>query len=122
MSDFVNRRQFLKRAYYGTLGTALLGTSVLKNGEKLSAEPMYAQFSGNLRKAACIGVLPRKLSVLERFKLAKKVGFEGIEANTIRTPEAVQEYKEASVQQGWETWGATKFQEAEDEADLELAG
>jgi len=32
------------------------------------------------------------------------------------------EYGESSVQQGWETWGATKFQEAIDEADLELPG
>jgi len=30
------------------------------------------------------------------------------------------EYNESSVQQGWETWGATKFQEAEDEANQEL--
>jgi hypothetical protein len=30
------------------------------------------------------------------------------------------EYGESSVQQGWETWGATKFQEAEDEANEEL--
>jgi len=100
MKNFVNRRQFLKKSFSGTLGAAILGSSVLKNGEKLSAEPMYAQFSGNLKKAACIGVLPRKLSVLERFKIAKKVGFESIEANTLRTPEAVQEYKEASQSTG----------------------
>lgn len=30
------------------------------------------------------------------------------------------EYGESSVQQGWETWGAAKFQEAEDEANQEL--
>lgn len=100
MSDFVNRRQFLKKSFSGTLGAAILGSSVLKNGEKLSAAPMQKQFSGNLKKAFCMGVLPRKLSVLERFELAKKVGIEGIEANTIRTPEAVQEYKEASQSTG----------------------
>jgi hypothetical protein len=32
------------------------------------------------------------------------------------------EYKESSVQQGWENWGAELFQVAVDEANLELAG
>ena len=32
------------------------------------------------------------------------------------------EYKESSVQQGWENWGATNFQDAKDEANMELAG
>lgn len=31
-------------------------------------------------------------------------------------------YKDSSVQQGWETWGSTKIQEAIDEANLELTG
>jgi spermidine/putrescine-binding protein len=31
-------------------------------------------------------------------------------------------YKESAVQEGWETWGETKFQEAIDEATLALAG
>ncbi len=30
------------------------------------------------------------------------------------------EYSESSTREGWETWGATKFQEAEDEANQEL--
>jgi hexulose-6-phosphate isomerase len=96
MNNFVNRRQFLKTLSSGALSAALLESSVLKNSEKLSVSPILGKFSGNLKKAACIGVLPRKLSVLERFQLAKKVGFEGIEPNTIRTPEEVQEYKEAA--------------------------
>jgi len=40
------------------------------------------------------------LSVLDRFKLAKEVGFEGIEPNTLNTPEEVAEYKEASKATG----------------------
>ena len=32
------------------------------------------------------------------------------------------EYKESSIQQGWENWGAELFQVAVDEANLELAG
>jgi len=32
------------------------------------------------------------------------------------------DYKDSTVQEGWETWGATQFQEAIDEATIELAG
>ena len=32
------------------------------------------------------------------------------------------DYRDSAVQEGWENWGATQFQEAIDEATLELAG
>jgi len=32
------------------------------------------------------------------------------------------DYRDSAVQEGWETWGATQFQEAIDEATIELAG
>jgi hexulose-6-phosphate isomerase len=51
---------------------------------------------GPLKKAACIGVLPKDLSILERFQLAKSVGFGAIEPNTLETPEEVKAYREAS--------------------------
>ena len=40
----------------------------------------------------------------------------------VNTPQKLDEveYKESSVQQGWETWGATNFSDAKDEANLEL--
>jgi hexulose-6-phosphate isomerase len=56
--------------------------------------------AGSLRKAACIGVLPKELSVLERFQLAKSLGFEGVEPNTLATSEEVTEYREASQKTG----------------------
>lgn len=55
-----------------------------------------AQGTGGLRKAVCIGVLPDDRSILERFKLAREIGFEGVEPNTLNTPELVQEYAEAA--------------------------
>lgn len=42
--------------------------------------------------------------------------------DNVNTPQKLDEveYKESSVQQGWETWGATNFSDAKDEANLEL--
>jgi len=53
-----------------------------------------------LRKAACIGVFPKELSVLERFEMARRAGYEGIEPNTLNTPAEVEEYKGASDKTG----------------------
>jgi len=82
------------------MGGALLGTEVGRNARANSCSPPPAPAAGSLKKAACIGVLPKELSVLEKFKLARNVGFEGIEPNTIRKPEEAQEYKEASQATG----------------------
>jgi len=42
--------------------------------------------------------------------------------DNVNTPQKLTEveYKESSVQQGWETWGANNFSDAKDEANLEL--
>ena len=56
--------------------------------------------NSELKKAACIGVMPRDKTVLERFQMAKALGFEGIEPNTLSTVEEVAEYKEASQKTG----------------------
>jgi len=53
-----------------------------------------------MRKAACIGVLPKDIAVLEKFEIAKRAGFEGIEPNTLYSPAEVAEYKQASEKTG----------------------
>jgi hexulose-6-phosphate isomerase len=78
----------------------MVGAEVVGAGRGQTAAAAQGGQAGRLRKAACIGVLPKELSVLERFQLAKKVGFEGIEPNTLRTEAEVQEYKEASQATG----------------------
>jgi len=77
------------------LGGVILGSGLLKSTGALASSA-----SSPLKKAACIGVLPKDLSILDRFKLAKSVGFGSIEPNTIETPEEVKEYKEASLATG----------------------
>jgi len=54
-----------------------------------------------MKKGICIGSLPEG-SYLERFKLAKKTGFDGVEVNTIETDEGLEEVKKASVETGIE--------------------
>lgn len=95
MNQFMDRRRFL----VNTSALSVAAVAARSGGEALSA-PKANQAPEKLRKAACIGVLPSQLSVLDRFKLAKEVGFEGIEPNTLNTPEEVAEYKEASKATG----------------------
>jgi hexulose-6-phosphate isomerase len=92
MSEKYDRRNFLR------LSSALAVAAT-------TVDPMVEASSLNfgkseLKKAACVGVMPRDKSVLERFQLAKALGFEGIEPKTLSTNEEVAEYKEASQKTG----------------------
>ncbi len=91
MTKSLNRRQFFQQSSSIGLGGIVLGMGTLKSPAALASSA-----NGPLKKAACIGVLPKDLSILERFKLAKQVGFAAIEPNTLETPEEVKEYREAS--------------------------
>ncbi len=84
----MNRRQFLS--------SSAAGLAALHVAEG-SAQPAAAS---KMRKAACIGVLPKDISVLEKFEMAKRAGFEGIEPNTLYSPAEVGEYKQASEKTG----------------------
>ncbi len=91
MTTIVNRRAFLARSASITIGGAVVSKMGLRSG---------VAASGGLKKGTCIGVLPEGMTVLEKFELAKKAGFEGIEPNTINTPEEVRSYSDASKQTG----------------------
>jgi hexulose-6-phosphate isomerase len=68
----MQRRSFLKYAAALTAGTGLLRNSTPAQSEQKSA---------NMRKALQLGMLPGELSDADKFKLAKKCGFDGIEAS-----------------------------------------
>jgi len=70
--EMMKRRSFLKYTAAVTIGTGLLSESGLAQS---------GQNSGRLRKSLQLGMLPRKLSNADKFKLAKKCGFDGIEAS-----------------------------------------
>jgi hexulose-6-phosphate isomerase len=72
------------------IGGALLG----------SAMERPAVAASGIKKGACIGVLPEKMTVLEKFEVAKRAGFEGVEPNTLDSADEVKEYKEAAEKTG----------------------
>ncbi len=96
----LNRRQFLERSVSVTLGAAALGKSLSASEGSSPAGRVQAGSPGPLKKALCIGVLPKELSIMDKFKLTKATGFEGIEPNTINKAEDVNQYKEAAQATG----------------------
>lgn len=68
----IGRRSFLRYAAAVTAGTGLLSESAFSQGRQKRAK---------LRKSLQLGMLPRQLSDEEKFKLAKKCGFDGIEGS-----------------------------------------
>jgi len=87
----MGRRSFLRYAAAVTAGTSLLGESMLADGRQKGAK---------LRKALQLRMLPKELSDADKFKLAKKCGFEGIEASPMEDINAAQEMGKLSRQAG----------------------
>jgi hexulose-6-phosphate isomerase len=90
MGTLVNRRDFLSRSASVTLAGALLG----------AGRPRTAAAASKISKAASIDLLPRNVTVLERFQMAKEAGFEGIEPQTLNSADEVRQYKEAAEKTG----------------------
>ncbi len=91
MNRQVNRREFLLSSSSFALGGALLGSAAM-------ARP--AADASGFRKGVCIDVLPQGITVLEKFEVAKRAGFEGIEPNTLNSAGEMKEYKEAAEKTG----------------------
>ena len=67
-----------------------------------SAQDAGEQATGKktITKAVLISMLPAELSYEERFRLAQRVGFQGVEAQTVTDPAVVAQIKEASTKTG----------------------
>jgi hexulose-6-phosphate isomerase len=71
----------------------------------MAASALAAQASAQnkrlpIKKGVLIGMLPRDLSFADRFKLARDVGFDNIECNTVEDPKQAEEIKAASEKAG----------------------
>jgi len=66
----MNRREFISTASAVTLAAGVLA-------------PAYGDPSGRPKKSVMYSMLPGNLSVEERFKLARAVGFEGVECSPV---------------------------------------
>ena len=81
-----DRREFLT-----LLGAALAGVTVRTGA---------AQPQSGIQKSVLITMLPKDRSYLERFTLARAVGFAGIEMQTIGAAEEAAEIREAAAKSG----------------------
>jgi len=87
----IERRSFLKHTAAIMVGASLQGPSVFAEGQRTGAK---------LRKALQLGMLPRQLSDADKFKLAKKCGFEGIEGSPMSDFGAARELGRLARQAG----------------------
>jgi hexulose-6-phosphate isomerase len=56
--------------------------------------------ASGIKRGACIGVLPEDMTVLEKFEVAKRAGFDGVEPSTLNSADEVKQYKEAAEKTG----------------------
>jgi len=93
MNTGVNRREFLLRSSSSAIGGAALGWKAMGRA---------AAAASGIKKGACIGVLPEGMTVLEKFEVAKRAGFDGIEPITLNSADEVRQYAEAAEKTGVE--------------------
>jgi len=89
--EIIGRRGFLRYAAAVTAGTGLLVESGFARSSQKSAK---------LRKAVQLGMLPKELPDTEKFKLAKKCGFDGIEGSPMEDLDAAWELGRLARQAG----------------------
>lgn len=85
MSHTSSRREFLK--------TSMAGAVFAVAGGAISLE---STSGGRIKKALLISMLPKSLSYADRFKLARDVGFEQVETQTITDSREAEEIKRAA--------------------------
>ena len=86
----MHRRDFLAAA--GALGLA--GAHLAPPGAQAAAAEL------KIKKALVFGMLKGDAPLLDRFKMARAAGFEGVEAYTTSEPAGVAELKRASQESG----------------------
>jgi L-ribulose-5-phosphate 3-epimerase len=104
MSETTNRREFLIRSAGTALALGLGGalpafargsTACSSNAREEKAVPEERP-----RKALIYGMLPNNLSMEDRFKLARDVGFDGVESGPIGDPAECEKMRAAAEKAG----------------------
>ena len=96
MKPSSTRRDFLKASVGAACATPLAALNSA-DASTLAAAPGA---EGRIKKAVQINMLPKTLSYAARFKLARDVGFEGVEGQTVDDPKVAEEIKKASEDAG----------------------
>ena len=93
MSQRTTRRGFLHVS--GGALAATWAASRAAAGSRRALESL-ASAAGSPKKAVLVSMLPKKLSILDRFKLAREVGFEATEVHTVTDQKQAEEMRAAS--------------------------
>ena len=98
-----SRRQFLQSSFAATFAAGLdttLPRSLLAEsaslGQTAAALPANSSAAIAIKKGVLLGMLPDKLSFADRFKLARDVGFEVVQAPTTTDERIAEEIKKAA--------------------------
>jgi hexulose-6-phosphate isomerase len=84
-----------RRTFLGTVaGSGAL--AAVRPATTSAAGPAGQTAAGGLKKAVYISMLPKELGYLEKFQLAREVGFEGIEIGTITDAAVAEEIRGAA--------------------------
>jgi hexulose-6-phosphate isomerase len=97
MKQHSSRRDFLKISVGAACAAPL--ASLGSAPATLAGAPSAAvPAAGRIKKAVQIYMLPKKLSYADRFKMARDVGFEAVEGQTVTDPKEAEEIKKAAEQ------------------------
>lgn len=77
-----------------------LQSAAMLSAVAASRPPRPAAAASGFKKSLVIDMLPKELSYLDKFKLARDVGFDAVEAQTVEDPKIAEEVHEASVKSG----------------------
>jgi hexulose-6-phosphate isomerase len=86
------RRTFLTTA----TGALAAGLTVARSSPVLAG----AAPATGLRKAVLVSMLPKELAIVDRFRLAREVGFEATEVHTVTDPKEAEAMRDASEKTG----------------------
>jgi hexulose-6-phosphate isomerase len=88
-----SRRDFLRV----TVGAASAAPIAVLTATSLAAAlPVPAPAQGRMKKAVLVEMLPQKMSYRDRFQLARDVGFEAVEAQTVKDQREAETIKKAA--------------------------
>jgi L-ribulose-5-phosphate 3-epimerase len=95
MKEYSSRRDFLKLSV-GVACAAPLAPLGSAAAILAGAPSAAGSAAGHIKKAVQIDMLPKQLSYADRFKLARDVGFNAVEGQTVTDPKEAEEIRKAA--------------------------
>ena len=96
MKNHPSRRDFLKVSVGAACGAPLVTLNSATAAFGVPGDAAAPAGTAHIKKAVLISMLPPKMGYVDRFKLARDVGFEAVEAQTVKSPAEAEEIKKAA--------------------------